>query len=142
MNLRQLLNRPEKPIGKLIYITNLDLFFDSLPVNKIHFNHPSYGIIKRFAIIHEPIENQNRPLLKNPFWLGHSGIGSDNSKYPGLILHFWQVNNLEKYRHCYIHIDLPLFTEKDFRDKDIDDKELQERLYRILEKYTEIKEEK
>jgi hypothetical protein len=136
MNLRKILNRPEKPIGKLIYITNQDLFFDKLPIARKHVEHPSYDIIKRFAIINEPIKNKDIPLLKNPFWLGHSGDNSDDGKYPRP-MHFWQVNNLDNYKHCYIHIDLPLFTEKDFLNKDLDDKELQERLYRILDKYKE-----
>ena len=140
MNLRQLLNRPEKPMGKLIYITNLDLFYDRVPINTKLLGYPVYKYIQRFAIISEQTTEADTSILKNPFWAGHSADYRDNGKYPGPITHFWNVNLLEKYEHCYIHIDLPLFTEKDFMNRDIDDKDLQERLYKILEKYTEIKE--
>lgn len=143
MNLRKILNRPEKPMGKLIFITNLNLFYDKLPTNSKYIYHPSYKDIKRFAIIDEPINTEsNTSLLKNPFWSGHSADHRDAGKYPEPITHFWSVNPLDKYKHCYIHVDLPLFTEEDFRNKNIKDKDLQERLYKILEKYTEIKERK
>lgn len=132
MNLRKILNRPEKPIGKLIYITNLNLFFDSLPIDPRLEKHRSYKDIQRFAII-EPNTDLDRSLLKNPFWLGHAGDHQDDGKYPMPITHFWGVNPLHKYEYCYIPIDLPLFTEKDFLEKDIEDKELQERLHIILE---------